>query len=46
METLFIIACTIMSALLIWELGWLCLLAPCIGTLLMLALFHAAGPGN
>lgn len=46
MDTLFIIACLIMSGLLIWELGWLCLLAPCIGTLLMLALFRAVGSGN
>jgi hypothetical protein len=42
METLFIIACMIMSGLLVWGIGWYCLLAGGIATAFMMLLFRIA----
>lgn len=42
METLFIIACMIMSGLLVWGIGWYYLLAGGLATAVMMVLFKIA----
>lgn len=44
MENAFICACTIMTALLIWGLGWYYLLASGFATIFMLTLFKTTDP--